>query len=133
MGKRYKIYYPTVGLVKYIVRFLREAYPEDHIVFTRSVDDILSAAKWCRLRAKSTRDRILWYAACLFYYFVTGHPLSDGNKRCATMLTLWFLRKNGYYVYRRSSMYSLALNTAMGRKSKEDVYKWLRKNVRRLE
>ena len=127
------VYYPTVELVKFIVKSLRETYPDDYIVIIKSIDDILSAAKWCRLRAKSVKNKILWYAACLFYYFITGHPLSDGNKRCAVVLVLWFLKKNGYYVYKRKDVYGLALNTAMGEKSKEDVYKWFVKHVRRLK
>ena len=123
------VYYPTVSLVKRAVRVLRRLYPEDHIVFMRSVDDILSAAKWCRLRAKSTRARILWYAACLFYYFITGHPLSDGNKRCASLLILWFLERNGYEVV--GDLYTLALNIALGKTSLEETCRWLGRHVRR--
>ncbi len=123
------VYYPTVSLVERAVCVLRRLYPEDHIVFIRSVDDILAAAKWCRLRARSTRDRILWYAACLFYYFITGHPLSDGNKRCASLLMLWFLEKNGYEVI--GDLYTLALNIALGKTGLEETRRWLGRHVRR--
>ena len=123
------IYYPTVSLVKRAVRVLKRLYPEDYIVFIHGVDDILSATKWCRLRAKSTRDRILWYAACLFYYFITSHPLSDGNKRCASLLLLWFLEKNGYEII--GDIYTLALNIALNKTSLEETYQWLRRHIRR--
>ncbi len=121
------VYYPTASLVERAIRVLRRLYPEDYIVFMRSVDDILSAAKWCRLRARSTRDKILWYATCLFYYFITGHPLSDGNKRCASLLLLWFLEKNNYEVI--GDLYTLALNIALSKTSLEETYKWLKKHV----
>ncbi len=129
MGLDRVVYYPTASLVETAVRVLRRLYPEDYIVFIHDVNDILSAAKWCRLKAESARNKILWYATCLYYYFITGHPLSDGNKRCASLLLLWFLEKNGYEVI--GDIYTLALNIALNKTSLEETYQWLKRSIRR--
>ena len=33
-------------------------------------------------------------AAHLLYFVIKNHPLTDGNKRCASFLFLWYLRRN---------------------------------------
>jgi len=40
-------------------------------------------------------DKKLSAAATLFYEIVAGHPLTDGNKRLATLVLKAFLLRNG--------------------------------------
>ncbi|MCC8087776.1 MAG: virulence RhuM family protein [Rikenellaceae bacterium] len=49
-------------------------------------------------------------AAMLLYLIVKNHSFSDGNKRIAAFLFLWFLEKNGI-LYRQDSTQLIANNT----------------------
>ena len=129
MGKRYKIYYPTKRLVEVVIAFLREKY-KDYIVPMRDYGDILGAAKFCVRRGKSRVSKVCWVAACIMYYFITEHPLVDGNKRTATLLTYLMLKKNGFYISWKS-MYSIALSISNGRVDLEGTYRWVRGRVRK--
>ena len=53
--------------------------------------------------------------AVLFFQTIKGHKFENGNMRTAVILTLTFLRWNGYWLRMSSDeMYKLALKTAEG-------------------
>jgi death-on-curing protein len=57
--------------------------------------------------------------AILFFQTIKGHKFENGNKRTAVVLTLTFLRWNGYWLRMSSDeMYQLALKTADSANSK---------------
>ncbi len=125
--RKCKIYYPTVEALLYAVEKLRRAYPEDHIhiaskaALERAIESARAAAGYT---PGSCMDKKLSAAATLFYEIVAGHPLTDGNKRLATLVLKAFLLRNGL---RRPVAYRAAIKVASGEWSLEDVYKWLRR------
>ena len=59
-------------------------------------------------------------AAVLFFQTIKGHRFENGNKRTAVILTLAFLRWNGYWLKMSSNgVYRLALKTAEGANNRE--------------
>ncbi len=128
--RKCRIYYPTVKALLYAVEKLRHAYPEDHIhVMSRiALERVLESAKMAASYTPgSCMDKKLTAAATLFYELVAGHPLTDGNKRLATLVLKAFLLKNGL---KRLVAYRAAIRVASGEWSLEDVYKWLKKAQR---
>lgn len=61
-------------------------------------------------------------AAALFSSLAQNHPLFDGNKRLSWILTLAFLRLNGYRVVMSTeAAFDLVLAVAQGRKELDDI------------
>lgn len=61
-------------------------------------------------------------AAALFSSLGQNHPLFDGNKRCAWVLTLTFLEFNGVIIDMDvESAFALVLNTAQNRLSLDEI------------
>jgi len=125
--RRCIIHYPTLKALLYAVERLRRAYPEDHIrVASRAaLERALGSAKTAAgYTPCSCMDKKVAAAAALFYEIVAGHPLTDGNKRLATLVLKAFLLKNGL---KRPVAYRAAIKVASGEWSLEDVYRWLRR------
>jgi len=123
------IFIPTRRLVEKIVMELRRMYPEDPIYPMKEYSDILYSIRYCMRRGRSRKEKIIWIAACLLYYIVTGHPLVDGNKRLAVSITGLFLLKNGYTVDDKI-LYRLTISIACGKETLDGAYKWLSKSVK---
>ncbi len=81
----------------YAVEKLRTSYPEDHIrvasygVLERAIEFAKAAARYTQ---GSCTDKKLAATAALLYEVIVGHPLTDGNKRLATLVLKAFLLKN---------------------------------------
>lgn len=111
----------------YAVEKLRKSYPEDHIrvvsngVLERAIEFAKAAAHYTQ---GSCTDKKLAAAAALFYEIIAGHPLTDGNKRLATLVLKAFLLKNGL---KRPIVYGVAIRVARGEWGFEEIYNWLKR------
>lgn len=121
------VYYPTLKALLHAVERLRQLYPEDriHVVSRSALEDVVSAAKFAAAFTRGAcREKRLMAAATLFYEIIARHPLSDGNKRLATLMLEAFLVKNGF---KMPVAYRAAIKVASGEWGLEDVYKWLKR------
>ena len=128
--KTRRLYVPDLNLLERLVKELHRTYPEDAIVPMSDLNAVLEAAYWCMTRRRG--DKALWLAAALIYYIVNGHPLVDGNKRLAMLITNETLKNNGYFVPGRH-LESACLRVATGTLTLKGVYKWLVRKAKRLE
>lgn len=122
------IYYPTLRTLFYAVERLKTLYPEDDIrvVSESALGDAISAAKFAATFTEgSCRERKLVAAATLFYELITRHPLSDGNKRLATVILAAFLKKNSLKTPQPGKVWRIAVRVASGEWSFEEVKRWL--------
>ena len=89
------------------------------------VEQAIAAAKWAFQfsRGQPCYARKLAAAVVLFYELVMVHPLTNGNKRLASVMLWAFLRVNR--LPRPWNIAEAALKAAGGEWGQEDVYKWL--------
>ena len=127
--RRCAISYPTLRVIERVVNMLRDIYPMDSIEWkgggVEQVEQAIAAARWAFQLSKDRNcyARKLAAAAALFYELIMLHPLTDGNKRLAS-ITLWaFLRVNR--LSRPRNIAEAALKVASREWGQEDVYKWL--------
>lgn len=113
----------------YAVRRLADIYPND-MVRVVSMDALARALDAARLAALyaggDCLDRKVSAAAALFTEIINGHPLSDGNKRLATLLLKAFLAVNGL---KRPILYMAAIRVARGEWGYEEFRRWLRREL----
>ncbi len=127
--KRCRVYYPTQRVFELAVGRLQALYPDDPIEWKgggrEQVEQAVAAARWA-FQLKGDRPcyaRKLAAAAALFYEVIMLHPLTDGNKRLATIMLWVFLRANK--LPRPRNIAQVALRVAGGEWGQEDVYRWL--------
>ena len=128
--RRCIIYYPTMKALLYAVEKLRTRYPEDYIriVSRTALERVIESAKTAaHYTHGSCTARKVAAAAALFYEIIAGHPLTDGNKRLATLMLKAFLIKNRL---RRPIAYNAAIKVARGEWGFEEVHNWLRNAIR---
>lgn len=83
----------------------------------------------------SQEQTITYLAATYFFHIIKNHPFIDGNKRTGLLTALKFLAKNGYEIENFADetmyddLYQLAIDTAISKKSKEDIAKFFKKLV----
>lgn len=66
-------------------------------------------------------------AAAMFESLVRNHPLLDGNKRLAVVLTWTFLSVNGTELaYDEDDAYDFVIAAASGQLTLEDITAWIR-------
>jgi len=127
--RRCKTSLPPPTLIDKAVSMLRARYPDDEINWKgggrEQAEQAVAAARWAFQlnRGQPCYSRKLAAAAALFYEVITLHPLTDGNKRLATLLLDAFLIKNR--LPRPRNIANAALRVAAGEWSQEDVYRWL--------
>lgn len=69
-------------------------------------------------------------AAAMFESLVRNHPLLDGNKRLAVVLTWTFLSVNGTELeYGEDEAYDFVIAAASGRSTLEDITAWIREHA----
>jgi death on curing protein len=65
-------------------------------------------------------------AAALLHSIAAHHPFWDGNKRAATLVTLYFLEKNGYTVtWSDAEVYDFMLEVAQNQHDISAIAAWL--------
>ncbi len=70
-------------------------------------------------------------AAALFESLVLNHPLLDGNKRRAVVLTWTFLLNNGYVVdHSEDDAYNFTIAAAAGQLTLDDSREWFAERMR---
>lgn len=122
------IHYPTITTLLYAAGKLRQLYPEDriHVVSRSALEDAVSAAKFAATFTRgSCKEKKLVAAVTLFYELVTRHPLSDGNKRLATVMLAAFLKKNSLKTPRPGRVWRAAVHVATGEWDIERTKRWL--------
>lgn len=72
-------------------------------------------------------------AAAYCYHIAKNHPFIDGNKRVALLVTLVFLKKNGYIFKPRTDLYTLMLNIAASQITKEQIAQFFKNNTMQIE
>ncbi|MCE4604698.1 MAG: Fic family protein [Aeropyrum sp.] len=123
--------YPKLQFVERVVAKLRELYPRDPIGWKgggrEQVEQALEAARWAFhfTKDKPCYARKLAAAAALFTEIILLHPLTDGNKRLATLMLWIFLRVNRLPRPRRIA--GAVIRVAGGEWGQEEVYQWLTK------
>lgn len=65
-------------------------------------------------------------AAAYCYHIAKNHPFIDGNKRTALLVTLVFLKKNGYKFKSKTNLYQLMLDVAASKITKEQIAKFFK-------
>lgn len=69
-------------------------------------------------------------AASYAYGIVRNHPFADGNKRAGFMVSLAFLRLNGYdLVSPEEENYQTFIRLAEGNLAEEELAQWMRENM----
>jgi death-on-curing protein len=70
-------------------------------------------------------------AAALFESLVSNHPLLDGNKRLAVVLTWTFLLNNGVRLeHTEDDAYDFTIAAASGELTLEEIREWLSAHLR---
>ena len=73
-------------------------------------------------------------AAAYGFHICRNHPFIDGNKRLAFVLMDIFLQMNGYLLSAsEQDAYSIMIELANGRLSKEKLSSWLKENSGKLK
>ena len=128
-----RVRYPTLDDVMVILRGLRRAYPKDLIrVMNRgAIESTLYAVRYAGNELRSFRARVSAKAATLLYLMVMNHPLIDGNKRFASILTRYFLILNGYDIDRVLLM-RLSLEVAGGSIDPKSLYRVFYQHIIRV-
>ena len=123
---------PNEEVIKYAINVLRDMYPEDDVVITRSTA-INTAVYTAEVEfscfsyfSGECLDRVVAALARLYYELIRGHPLVYGNKRLATLVLTASLIKNGLTI-RKTILKDLTIKAASGKLSFEGVYECLRK------
>ena len=71
--------------------------------------EILSTSFFGKEKYKTLEEK----AAALFYFTIKDHIFPNGNKRTAVILTLLFLKTNGYWLnFTKDELYDLAIKVA---------------------
>ncbi len=126
---------PNEEVIKYAINVLRDMYPEDDVVITRSTainTAVYTAEVEFSYFSGECLDRVVAALARLYYELIRGHPLVDGNKRLATLVLTASLIKNGLTIW-KTILKDLTIKAASGKLSFEGVYECLRKHVRRMK
>jgi death-on-curing protein len=70
-------------------------------------------------------------AAALFESLVRNHPLLDGNKRLAVVLTWTFLLNNGFRLeHTEDDAYDFTIAAASGELTLQEIREWLSSHLR---
>jgi death-on-curing family protein len=126
--KKRKIYIPSTRIFYKAINILKKMYPtDDFTVMNSSVFKTISE----HVRWELGEHGFIYSVAKLFYDIIMDHPLVDGNKRLAVLVTNAYIERNGYYLLNKNELYELAISVASGRRSVEGVYNWLRRNLRK--
>lgn len=67
--------------------------------------------------------------AAYCFHIAKNHPFIDGNKRTALLVTLVFLRKNGYKFKANTDLYALMVDIAASKITKERVATFFEENT----
>lgn len=109
--------FPCLEALEEAVRLLASRYPEDSIEWRGDGRALalqaVEAARWAfQLEEGDCIDRGLAAAATLLVELASLHPLTDGNKRLAVLVTAAFLVRNRLPL--PGSLYEAALRAAGG-------------------
>jgi death-on-curing protein len=124
--KSRRIYLLTIKVFYNAIERLKNVFPmDDFTVLNPYVfETVIEHLKW-ELRYRG----FVYSAASLFYDLIMDHPLVDGNKRLATVILVAYLRRNGYDLREKDSLYSLAILVAEKKINKRGVSEWLRRRL----
>jgi death-on-curing protein len=70
-------------------------------------------------------------AAAYCYHIAKNHAFIDGNKRTALLVSLLFLKKNGYRLPNKPYLYTLMVDMASSKISKEEIASIIKKLAKR--
>ena len=97
------------------------------------------AVPFSRFNKKDLYRGIVGKGSILFYLLIKNHPFQNGNKRIAVMSLLYFLYKNGKWLYvPNDKLYRFAKNVAASKAHNREfvlrsIREFLATNVRRLK
>lgn len=114
-----------------------EPIPEFGSRFSNILESCL-AVPFSRFGDKDLYRGLVGKASMLFYLLIKNHPFRNGNKRIAVMCLLYFLHKNGYWIYITNyRLYRFAKHVAASRPQKREpivkhINDFLESNIKNL-
>ncbi len=125
---RRRVFFPKRKVFYYAIDVLRKMFPQDDftVMNPHVFETVVADMKWSYKLHGFTGA-----AASLFYDLIMDHPLVDGNKRLASLMLYYYVKKNGYMIRDHDKLYDIAILVAEGKISKQGVIKWLRKRLRK--
>lgn len=114
-----------------------EPIPEFGSRFSGILESCL-AQPFVRFSKRDLYRGLIGKCGILFYLLIKNHPFRNGNKRIAIMCMLYFLSKNGKWIYvSNDRLYRFAKNVAASRPHKrepvlQDILGFLEANVKDL-
>lgn len=114
-----------------------EPIPEFGSRFPNILESCL-AVPFSRFGGKDLYRGLVGKANMLFYLLIKNHPFRNGNKRIAIMCLLYFLHKNGYWIYiTNDRLYRFAKHVAASRPQKREpiakhINSFLESNIKNL-
>lgn len=96
------------------------------------------AVPFARFGKKDLYRGLVGKGSILFYLMIKNHPFKNGNKRIAIMCLLYFLHKNGFWIYiSNDRLYRFAKHVAgsMAQKREpilKDIRAFLTANIKKL-
>ena len=134
----------SLAEVEYIAFSLAEKFmtwnepiPEFGSRFPHILESCL-AVPFARFGKKDLYRGVVDKGIMLFYLLIKNHPFRNGNKRIAVMCLLYFLYKNGKWIYvRNERLYRFARHVAASRPQKrepivKDIKAFLNANIKNL-
>lgn len=115
-----------------------EPIPEFGSRFPNILESCL-ATPFSRFGKKDLYRGIVDKGSMLFYLLIKNHPFKNGNKRIAVMSLLYFLYKNGKWIYASNErLYRFARHVAGSRPQKrepivKDIKAFLKANIKNLD
>jgi len=97
------------------------------------------AVPFTRFGGKDMYKGLVGKSSILFYLLIKNHPFRNGNKRIAIMCLLYFLSKNGKWIYiSNDRLYRFAKHVAGSRPQKrihvlQDIQSFLSTNIKKLD
>jgi|SRR3989344_4968452 len=114
-----------------------EPIPEFGSRFPNILESCL-AVPFGRFGGRDLYRGLMGKGSILFYLLIKNHPFRNGNKRIAIMCLLYFLHKNGYWIYiTNDRLYRFAKHVAASKPQKRElvikhIHGFLESNVKNL-
>jgi len=113
---------------------LIQTYGGTHGVRDEKLLDSALGQPKATFEGKFLHNNLIEMTAAYGYHICNNHPFIDGNKRIALVAMDVFLQRNGYEINAtEKETYKMMMKLASGELAKDELVKWLEKNVASLK